>query len=401
MARIYLDARNITDQPAGVARYAQALIAQLVRQAPQHEFVTLRHQSNQRPIVDDQPNLPELPVECPIDGVQNFVFGHRTLEAAIARGNKPDLYHCLFHLLPLKTRRVLGDIPVLTTLHDFVWIDHPDASQPTFVKARAIEAFARVALPHALRTSDKVIAISEPTRRRARSFIEDHKMVTISHGVDEAFFEPPRRPTGDFEELNDPERPCIVAIGNGKEYKNFPLLIDAFEELVAEGVSARLVLVGDCEDLALKIAHTQVSEWITVTETIDDQTLRRILGRARVFVFPSTVEGFGLPLLEAMAMGIPAVVANVEPMRSIADEAALFFSPDDRSGLAHLIRRIITDDELSKTLSRRGRLRAAQFRWDDTARRTLQLYDEMLRTSSTMRSVNSSIESEASSLKIG
>lgn len=379
MARIYLDARNITSNPSGVARYASALIAELVRQAPEHDFVAIRHRSNQDPlVVNGCDNLEEIHVDCPIDGMQNFAFGHRTLQAAFARGGEPDLYHTLFHMLPAKTRSIIGDRPVVTTLHDFVWLDHPDASQPTFFKARSIQAFARMSIPRALRTSDRVIAISEPTRRRARSFVADEKMTTISHGVDASFFESPPMPTGEFAELLDPDRPYVVAIGNDKEYKNLALLVDAFEKLCDEGLSARLVLVGNCQGLNTRIAHKDFSEWVTLTEFVGDETLRRILGHARAFAFPSKVEGFGLPILEAMAMGVPTIVADVEPMRSIADEAALLVDPDDAEQLSHLLMRILTDDDLADRLAVRGRRRASQFRWPDTARRTLDVYEELL-----------------------
>ena len=379
MARIYLDARNITDRPAGVARYARALIPALVEAAPHHEFRTIRHRSNLRPIdVGGAPNFQEIFVDAPIDNAENFLFGHRTLQAAFARGGAPDLYHSLFHILPRSAPAILGKAKLITTVHDFLWLDHPDATQPTFLKARSIQAFARLAIPSALRLADAVIAISEPTRRRAATFTEDEKITTISHGVGEEFFQPPALPSGEFAELVDPDRPCIVAIGNDKEYKNLSLLIEAFAALLTEGTPARLVLIGSCQGLIDTVAHTGFSEWITLTEHVHDETLRRILGHARAFVFPSRIEGFGLPILEAMAMGTPALIADAEPMRTIADEAALFFHPDDARGLTTLLSRLLGDDDLANEFAAKGRRRAASFRWPETAARTLAVYDSLL-----------------------
>ncbi len=378
MTRIYLDARTITDEPTGVARYSRSLISALLQEAPEHDFVVIRHRSNQQPLMDDPPpNLREFPVGYPIDGLKNVLFGHRAVQAAIARGKAPELYHSLFHILPHKIRDVV-DAPVVTTLHDFVWLDHPDASQPTYLKARAIQAFARAAIPSALRASDRVIAISEPTRRRARHFIDDDAMVTISHGVDASFFEPIGPPTGAFAELVDSTRPTICAVGNHKPYKNLGVLIEAFSRLIDAGVRARLLLIGDCERLGAQIDESTASEWIILTGFVDDAVLRRLLGNARVFVLPSKVEGFGLPLLEAMATGLPSVVADVEPMRSIAGEAGLFFPPDDAAGLARLLQRVLEDDNLADRLAARSRRRAGQFRWAETARRTLDVYEELL-----------------------
>ncbi len=379
MARIYLDARNITNAAAGVARYARSLITEIVDQSPGDEFVIIRHRSNTRPLfADPPPSVQEIPVNYTIDGLQNMMFGHRALQSAFARGGPPDLYHSLFHILPMRTRAVLGDTPVVTTLHDFVWIDHPDASQPSFVKARSIEAFARRAIPFALRTSDRVIAISEPTRRRAREYVDDDKMVTIGHGVDEAFFHSPGPPGSAFTELMEPDRPCIAAIGNHKPYKNLGLLIDAFAHLIDTGFSAQLVLIGDCEKLSNRIGDTTASEWITVTGYVDDEMLRAILSQARIFCLPSKVEGFGLPLLEAMAMGLPTIIANIEPLASIAGEAALRVEPNDIDGLTLLLRRILEDDRLADRLARRGKRRAGQFRWSTTAQRTIEVYRQLL-----------------------
>lgn len=379
MTRIYVDARTITDEPTGVGRYARSLLTALIPAVPEREFVVLRHSSNTHPLFVDAPeNVRELPVNRPIDGLENVLFGHRALQAAVARGGPPDLYHSLFHILPAKLRSVLGDIPVVTTLHDFVWIDYPDASQPTFVRARTIEAFARVAIPRALRASDRVIAISEPTRRRARQYIDDAAMVTIPHGVDERFFETAPPPGDPFADLADPQCPCIVAVGNHKPYKNLGLLIDAFTRLIEDGVRARLVLIGDCERLAGQADVATAGEWITMTGRVDDEVMRRLLGNGRVFVLPSKVEGFGLPLLEAMAAGLPTLVADVEPLRSIAGEAGLRFPADDAGALARLLCRVLEDDALADRLASRGRQRAGEFRWSETARRTLKVYENLL-----------------------
>lgn len=379
MPRIYIDARNITGRPAGVSRYVRSLLRALIDEAkPEYEFVAIRHRTDSTPIVSPAPKqLVEIPVAQSIDGLQNHLFGHRTLEATFARGGPPDLFHSPFHVVPRRLRSVLGDTPVVTTVHDFVWLDDPEACQPTFWRARAVEAFGHLAIPDALRTADRVIAVSDCTRRRARQYVDDSSMVTISHGVDDAFFEPAEPPTGEFSEFVDPQRPYIVAVGNDKSYKNLGLLIDAFQRLIDEGVSTRLVLIGDCKGLAATISP-DAAEWIAMPGLVDDDRLRRLLGHARVFALPSRIEGFGLPLLEAMAMGVPSVISDVEPLRSIGDEATLYFDPDDPALLARLLDRILDDDALADRMSRRGRRRAAEFRWSDTARQTLEVYASLI-----------------------
>ncbi len=375
MARIYVDARNIKGEPSGVGRYASSLIPELCRQTG-HEVVVIRHGSNRRPLVEGEQGWEEIFVEGEIDDLKGWLLGHRVLEAAFARGGRPDLYHSLFHVVPRKVRRAIGEAGLVTTAHDFLWIDEADASQGTYWKARGIEVFAKRAIPQALRESNRVIAISEPTRRRARAYVDDQKVEVISHGVDAAFFEAPGPLEGEFRELG--RRPYVVAIGNSKEYKNLGVLVGAFERWREQGREVDLVLVGDCEGLHGRVSQVEESERITVTGYVDDQRLRSLLGNAAVFAFPSKVEGFGLPLLEAMAMGVPVICSGVEPMESIGGQAVLYFDPDEPEEVAHLVGRLVEDGSLRRRMVSRGRRRAEEFRWEKTAGATLQVYEAVL-----------------------
>ncbi len=379
MARIYLDARNITARPAGVARYALSLIPELVRQAPHHEFIVIRHASNRNPIEVLGYGLQEVFVDHPIDNLENFALGAPMLRKLFAEHGAPDIYHDLFHILPMGTRLAAGkDAKIVVTLHDLVWIDYPHQSQPSWMKAESIRAFALAAIPYALKAADHVICVSEPTARRARGWLERGQFTTIYHGVTPEFFRPAPAPGDVLPALVGDEIPYVVAIGNAKPYKNLHRLIDAFARLRPQLDQGHLVLVGDCEGLRPQIAWSQVAEHITLTGFLDDDQLRSVLGHARLFVFPSLVEGFGLPILEAMAMGVPTVVSDLEPMRTIGGEAALKVDPNNTGELADAMRRVLIDERLHDRLVEKGQRRAAEFRWPMTARKTLQVYRKVL-----------------------
>jgi glycosyltransferase involved in cell wall biosynthesis len=371
MARIYLDARNITAEPAGVARYARALIPELVRLAPEHEFIVIRHDSNRAPIEVDG-TLTEVFVDRPIDNLSNFLLGHRTLSRVFREHGPPDVYHDLFHILPRFARAVVGPGKIVVTLHDFVWLDHADASQPTYFKARTIEAFARVAIPHALKAADYVISISEPTTKRAAPWLKEGAVATIAHGVEERFFEP----VDDVAPIGELATGAsyVVAIGNAKPYKNLQRLIDAFVMIQPSHPETRLVLIGNCGDLEVPSGAPVLRPGF-----LDDDGLRSTLAGARAFVFPSLVEGFGLPILEAMAMGVPTLVSDLEPMRTVAGSAGLSFDPLSVDDLARQLSAILGDDELRARASKAARDHARRFRWADTASRTLACYDAALR----------------------
>lgn len=385
--RIFIDARNITARPAGVGRYAMALIPRLVDQAPEHDWVVIRHESMKKPLRtllhEFQPSAPvwkgevqEVWTRVPIDDASNVALGASMIDRVAREVGAPDLYHDLFHILPA---RLPDDLKVVVTLHDLVWIDHADASQPTWLKARAIEAFARLAIPQALARADHVISISKPTDERARQWLTDTPSTIIMHGVDERFFEPAPEANPQIDRLKSGVG-YVVAIGNSKPYKNISALIEALRLVHEHGhTSLKACLVGDCEGLR----ETVVKQGLRPDEDVyfagfaSDVDLRRYLGHATAFVFPSLVEGFGLPPLEAMAMGIPTLVSDYEPMSTIAAGAALEFDPLDPSTLAEELAQIVENKDLAKDLSAEGRAHARGFSWDDTASKTLQVYQEV------------------------
>lgn len=370
MTRVLLDARNITDTPAGVGRYALSLIPRLVAARPDWSWTVLRHASNQRRF----DGTFEVFVDMHIDGWTNYLRGDRAYEHAFERLGTPDVVHSLFHLLP---RRVRSDIPHVVTAHDFIWIDHPEISQSNALGAFAVSRFARRAIPAALRASHRVIAVSETTAKRAEAWVERGKLRVIPHGVEPRYFEPPPEPDVIVDFLQKDGGRYVVAVGNDKYYKNLQTLVRAFSQL-EQDPGLRLALIGSCSGLFDVADELGVADRVIDVGFVDDEDLRRILGHADLFVFPSLVEGFGMPPLEAMALGVPTIVSNLEPMSWVAGDGALTFQPTDVGALTELIRQVLGDDDVRSALSTAGRDRARTFNWDQTAEATLAVYDEIV-----------------------
>lgn len=372
MSRILLDARNITDTPGGVARYAQSLIPRLVARAPEHDWFILRHSSNRTPLITLEQG-DEIWLDMPIDGPRNYLVGAEKYDEIFDLFGPVDLVHSLFHLLPSDLDQRLG---VVVTAHDFIWIDHPEASQKNALAAWTMKQFARRAIPDALRRADRVIAVSDPTAERATQWIDRDKIAVIPHGVEGRYFGPPPPPDPIVRYLLDPG--YVVAVGNDKRYKNLHTLIRAFAAIADELDGVRLALVGRCDRLEPLAEELGVADRVAFLGTLDDQDLRRVYGHASCFVFPSLIEGFGLPPLEAMAMGVPTIVSDLEPMKSVVADAAFRFEPTDVAALAELLRQVLGDETVAASLAEDGRRRARAFDWDETARRTLAVYDDVL-----------------------
>ncbi len=369
MPRVYLDARNITKNPSGVARYAQSLIPRLVEQRPDWDWVVVRHDSNHDPLGVD---VEEVYLDIPIDNMHNVLKGGPALTEAFASHGTPDIYHNLFHVL---SRGLADDLKIVTTLHDFVWIDFAKESQGSAMAAFTIKQFAKKAIPFALQRSNHVISVSEPTKVRAQEYLKDTPCTVVTHGVEDRYFD--GVPEADATVKAAAEAGYIVAVGNSKPYKNLHRVIDAFARLRKE-MKGKLVLIGNCDALQPQIKKLKLSEDVILPGFVDDEGLRRWVGNASVFVFPSLVEGFGLPTLEAMALGVPCAVSEREPMNFVAGDAALKFDPENVDDIYEKLMEIMGDEATQTVLSAKGTAHAKNFTWDRSAEETLAVYDRVL-----------------------
>ncbi|MFB6263491.1 MAG: glycosyltransferase family 4 protein [Bradymonadaceae bacterium] len=373
MKTICIDARTITADPSGVGRYASSLLPELARRSPSDvRLIVLRHDSNWEPLAGPDAPVEQVFVGEEIDGWAHYLRGQSRLESVLRDRAEIDLYHSLFHVLPADVRDVLGTIPVVLTLHDLVWVDHPEHSQDHWLAARAIEFFGRTAIWDALRTADRVVAVSPHTARRASTWIDSDRIRTIPHGVAESFF--------DDDESGAPvaEPPYVAAVGNDKEYKNLGTLVEAFARIADDYPGLELVLIGGCDGLIGDVRRLGLEDRVHFPGFVDEERLRSTLRCANVFAFPSLIEGFGLPVLEAMASGTATVVSDLEPMRSVAGDAARRVDPRSAGELARALDELIGRPELRAEYERLGRERASGFRWSRTADETWGVYRELL-----------------------
>ncbi len=353
-----VDARCIAAPQAGIARYGISIVPRLIALRPDWRWTVLRHTSSDIDL--DLPlSVMQLWSQVPIDSLRNHLFGPRV------RVPRADVYHSLFQVVP---PRVRAD-RIVVTAHDFIDMDHSGEVRDDPIAAAALGVYADLAFRGAMRAADSVVAISEPTAVRARQ-LTDAPVEVVWHGVEPRYFEPPPSPDRIVDWLRRDGRRYVVAIGNDKPYKNLATAVRALPH--APGLD--LALVGNCDGLRPLVEALRLDDRVAFLGHLGDTDLRRVLGQATAFVFPSLLEGFGMPPLEAMALGIPTLVADVEPMRSICSDAALRFEPTDVIALAELILQVASNDHLAGTLGTRGRIRARQFDWDACAEKTLAFY---------------------------
>ncbi len=266
-------------------------------------------------------------------------------------------------LNPGFTAPLLCGCPQVTVFHDLQHKRHPDHFRWFDLP------FWRVLLFWSAHLAQIVIADSEATATDLATYyrLPLRRVRVVPLGVDPKFFmiSAARR-----------TEPLLLSVSTLHPHKNLDRLLRAFGAFHRNRPEFRLVIAGlrgfdsaNLERLRDKLGLAAAAEF---TGWIPREDLYRLYARARAFLYPSTFEGFGLPVLEALAAGIPTACSRIEPLASTAGDAALQFDPSDETAMADAMERLVFDEKLRETLSTKGPARASRFSWHTTARLTLQ-----------------------------
>jgi glycosyltransferase involved in cell wall biosynthesis len=273
-------------------------------------------------------------------------------------------------------------VPSVVTVLDLIYHHFPE----TFPAAS--RAGLRLLVPAGARRADRVIAISEAGKRDLVETLGlDPSRIEVVH----LGFGSRQQPAATTEaELRERYQlgnaPLLLTVSPALRHKNLERLIDAFAGLARER-EATLVIAGHggLEQEALRDhAHAlDIDERVRFTGWVEEQDLEGLYAAASLFVYPSLLEGFGMPLLEAMRRGVPVACSNTSALPEVAGEAAELFDPHDVGAIASAMRRLLDDHERREELVARGRLRYPRFSWERAAWTTLGVYRDVLAERST------------------
>lgn len=271
---------------------------------------------------------------------------------------------CDVLLNPGFTAPVICPCPQVTVFHDLQHKRHPE-----FFRWFDLP-FWRVLLWAAARRSRTIIAVSEATRQDFLRYYhaDPESVLVVHHGVD------PDIRTGDAVRAPYPLFLCVSTL---HPHKNLDRLLRAFARFQAGEPRARLVIAGMRGFFAERLTHLaaelELEDYIRFTGWIPREQLCALYAQANAFVYPSRFEGFGMPVLEAMAAGLPVACSNIPVLREVAGDAALLFDPESETEIEGALRRLAFDQELRERLRLLGAEQAARFTWTSTARRTLAI----------------------------
>jgi glycosyltransferase involved in cell wall biosynthesis len=293
------------------------------------------------------------------------------LPAAVVR-SRPDLLHNLFTTAP-----ALPSVPQVTTILDVIYKRFPETHAGLLSRGMA------VLVPLAARRSRRVLTLSHAAKRDIVDFLgvpADRIDVTplasaIPAGVTPVAEEELRR------RLGIGSAPIVLTVSAKRPHKNLSRLLDAFAQLESRDPPV-LVAPGYRtpfeDDLRVRADALGISHRVRFLGWIDDATLEGLYRAATCFVFPSLAEGFGLPVLEALARGTPVACSRTSSLPEVAGDAALLFDPEDTGAIRTALERLLADAALRRRLALAGRERATEFDWQRTAELTAQSYERAL-----------------------
>jgi glycosyltransferase involved in cell wall biosynthesis len=372
---ILMDGRYLGPKASGIGRYQRELVLEMQRQRPSLDFrFIVRRSGDQAPLKSSY--------ELEFD---HWAYGPYTsliLDRHLWRAGEIDLFHSPFHVTP---RRV--SCPSVVTMHDAFHFEQNKTSNYAPPISWAEWAYFLWAVPDSLERARRVLCVSRGTadEMRRRVPATKNKLRVVPHGVTALFHRLPDREAARRRaaELLGSSEPFLLSIGGVSPNKNHLRMLRAFAAAFPGKSRIRLAAVnrfGDPARLQALARELGVADRYLSLGSPNDDDLVNLLNAATGLSFCSTVEGFGLPILEAMACGCPVITSTTSCMPEVAGEAALLVDPYDVADIARAMSRLVHERELQQELTARGLERAGQFSWRQAAEATLEVYDECLKS---------------------
>lgn len=347
--------------PGGVGGsevYLRSLIRALCALDTPHQFEVFTNRETQDDIIPVHPNW-----QVRHTGVRAVNRPARLLYEQVLLPLKCTGLDVLF--CPGFTAPAFAPCPTVTTIHDLQHLRHPEYF-------RWFELpFWKFLVWQAIRTSSRLIAVSNATRSDLlRSYSISERRITVAwHGVDEEFSEIRRRREGRSAD------PILLCPSTTHAHKNHARLLRVFRRFRDSHPEWRLLLTGvrgyADETIRNQIEDATSDSGVQSLGWLPRQELYECFERAAAVIYPTTFEGFGLPVLEGLAAGVPTACSDIEPLRTIAGDAAVLFDPASEDSMLDALERATFDRELCERLSKSGPLRASQFTWRKCAETTL------------------------------
>jgi len=375
--KIIFDGRFLSLSHAGLGRYTLELLNALLPLDLKQKYILLVSPNTKfdkelsRKIYER-----ENPVEIVEIEARHYSFSEQYKLLKLLKELKGDLVH-----FPHFNHPLLYKGQFVVTIHDLTLSQY--AERGSKIKRNIYKKV----IDHAAKKSSRILTVSDFVKRGiAKEFsLPPDKIVTTYNGIDEKFCKITNPKTLKKVEKYGLKNPYILSLGQWREHKNLLRLVEAFSKVSRELDKKReldLVFVGRDDPkypfLKQKIQELHLGSKVRFTGFVEDQDLPVIYNNATLFVMPSLSEGFGLPGLEAQACHIPVIASNATCLPEVYGNGAIYFDPLNSTDMALKINEVLSDTKLRDDLVKRGSENTKRFSWDKTARKTLEVYSDIL-----------------------
>ncbi|HEX4228349.1 MAG TPA: glycosyltransferase family 1 protein [Bryobacteraceae bacterium] len=345
----------------GTEIYLRQLLRAMAREDRENEYLIFTNRETGSDLVPESPRLRH----CP----QNVTAANRPARILYEQFRLPKILSrervdVLFN--PGFTAPCLTRVPMVTVFHDLQHVRHPEYFKRTDLP------FWHLLLRQSAIRSQRLIAVSEATRNDILEHYADvppEHVVAIHHGVEDEFFH--------LERHVDEVSPYLLCVSTLHPHKNIERLLRVFHRIRKHSPRLRLVLAGmrgfHTAPIEKLVQSLQLTDAVAIPGWIAREDLYRLYAGATIFIYPSTFEGFGMPVLEAMAAQVPVACSAIPPLQEIAGDAALFFDPISESQMQAAIERLLDEPATAEAIGARGNTHARRFTWENAAQKTIEV----------------------------
>jgi glycosyltransferase involved in cell wall biosynthesis len=363
--RLGLDLRMIGGG-SGLDRYMTELFHEILNQDKTNEYVLFFRN------IAQAESFKTYGHKIVIKDVAHYSFSEQFIFPFVLMKEKLDLVHFPHFNVPLLYRKQF-----VVTIHDLTHTLIPGKKKSHFIHRIAYN----LVFLNAIKSATKIIAVSNATKNSILDYfkIDSNKITVVYEGFKQIYGVMDKDQA--FNQISNRfgiTKPYILYVGEWRRYKNLPQLALAFDELIKQGLDLEMVLVGkkdpfypEIEEEIFSIKH---KDRIKALGRITDEELKAVYNAATLFVLPSSMEGFGLTLLEAAACGVPITCSDIPSLREVAGQAAEYFDPNNLDNMIDVMKNLLNKPERLEELANLALARSKHFSWKKAAEETMEVY---------------------------